>query len=75
MSNRKKAIPNFFILIDQAEVKQYVAQSKQYLSAKDKQIQRGKLKKMALNTRCSQPIFAMTRCMPQFLWILGLRKA
>lgn len=32
------------VSVYQAEVKQYVAQSKQYLSAKDKQIQRGKLK-------------------------------
>lgn len=32
------------VSVYQAEVKQYVAQSKQYLQAKDKQIQRGKLK-------------------------------
>ncbi|MGE8539081.1 MAG: M16 family metallopeptidase, partial [Acinetobacter sp.] len=32
------------VSVYQAEVKQYVAQSKQYLYAKDKQIQRGKLK-------------------------------
>ena len=32
------------VSVYQAEVKQYVVQSKQYLQAKDKQIQRGKLK-------------------------------
>lgn len=36
--------PLMDVSVYQAEVKQYVAQSKQYLSAKDKQIQRGKLK-------------------------------